>query len=69
MEWLRCQRPDLVGRYEALYQEGAYAPVAERKRLSALVQVNGRPSRFRLTRPQSREPFLSDGAFAQQSLF
>jgi DNA repair photolyase len=35
--WLRDHRPDLVDRYEDLYHRGAYAPVAERRRLAALV--------------------------------
>ncbi|HWF34824.1 MAG TPA: hypothetical protein VG295_05620 [Solirubrobacteraceae bacterium] len=35
--WLREHRPDLVDRYEDLYHRGAYAPVAERRRLAALV--------------------------------
>jgi DNA repair photolyase len=37
MDWLRSQRPDLVPRYEQLYARGAYAPKAERARLSTLV--------------------------------
>jgi DNA repair photolyase len=37
MDWLRSQRPDLVPRYEKLYARGAYAPKAERDRLSKLV--------------------------------
>jgi DNA repair photolyase len=37
MDWLRSQRPDLVPRYEKLYARGAYAPKAERQRLSKLV--------------------------------
>jgi len=37
MEWLSAHRPELVERYGALYRKGAYAPVAERRRLSALV--------------------------------
>src|SRR3954465_839996 len=36
-DWLRSQRPDLVPRYEELYRRGAYAPPAERERLSRLV--------------------------------
>jgi DNA repair photolyase len=35
--WLRSQRPDLVPLYERLYARGAYAPKAERARLSRLV--------------------------------
>jgi len=38
MSWLRSYRPDLVERYEELYARGAYAPNAERERLSALVR-------------------------------
>jgi DNA repair photolyase len=38
MEWLREQRPDLVGRYEELYRRGAYAPREERARLAGLVR-------------------------------
>jgi DNA repair photolyase len=38
MEWLRSYRPDLVPRYERLYERGAYAPKAERERLSAMVR-------------------------------
>jgi DNA repair photolyase len=33
MPWLEANRPDLVGRYRSLYR-GAYAPAAERGRLS-----------------------------------
>jgi DNA repair photolyase len=36
-DWLRQYRPDLVSRYEQLYERGAYLPTAERKRLQALV--------------------------------
>jgi DNA repair photolyase len=35
--WLKEHRPELIDRYEDLYQRGAYAPVAERRRLQALV--------------------------------
>jgi DNA repair photolyase len=41
MDWLRTMRPDLVPRYERLYARGAYAPRAERARLSALVRGGG----------------------------
>ena len=47
MGWLRDARPDLVPRYEELYARGAYAPKAERERLSALLTRG----RFRGTRP------------------
>ena len=36
-DWLRDNRPDLLERYERLYARGAYAPPAERDRLSRLV--------------------------------
>jgi DNA repair photolyase len=38
MEWLAEHRPDLVPRYRELYRRGAYAPQAERRRLSELVR-------------------------------
>ncbi|HEY1277030.1 MAG TPA: hypothetical protein VGF25_19140 [Thermoleophilaceae bacterium] len=41
-EWLEAYRPDLVPRYESLYARGAYAPKAERERLSALARPRGR---------------------------
>ena len=41
MDWLRSQRPDLVPLYEELYAKGAYAPAAERRRLSALLKASG----------------------------
>jgi DNA repair photolyase len=41
MDWLRSQRPDLVPRYERLYQRGAYAPREERARLARLVGPTG----------------------------
>ena len=56
MDWLRGNRPDLVARYERLYARGAYAPRAERARLSGLVRGRGRrPSRWRL-RPSDPRP-------------
>jgi len=38
MEWLEEHRSDLVPRYIELYRRGAYAPVRERERLSALIR-------------------------------
>jgi DNA repair photolyase len=35
--WLDEHRPDLVRRYRELYRAGAYAPVAERRRLARMV--------------------------------
>jgi DNA repair photolyase len=50
-EWLRHHRTDLLERYQALYRRGAYAPVEERRRLTALVggyrsPARGSPGRF-----------------------
>jgi DNA repair photolyase len=64
MEWLRSYRPDLVPRYERLYARGAYAPKAERDRLSALARpmqrlrsVDGRSiPRFRGAAADSTPP-------------
>ncbi|MGH2901085.1 MAG: radical SAM protein, partial [Solirubrobacteraceae bacterium] len=43
MDWLGAYRPDLVGRYERLYADGAYAPPHERKRLAALLRSPAAP--------------------------
>jgi DNA repair photolyase len=50
MDWLRSYRPDLVPRYESLYARGAYAPKAERERISRLVREGRRVTRL------SRDP-------------
>ncbi|HEY1237659.1 MAG TPA: radical SAM protein [Solirubrobacterales bacterium] len=42
MSWLSAARPDLVPRYERLYDGRAYAPSAERKRIEALVRSPNR---------------------------
>ena len=42
MSWLSAARPDLVPRYEELYERGAYAPPAERKRISKLIRAFNR---------------------------
>jgi DNA repair photolyase len=47
MDWLRAQRPDLVGRYEELYRRGAYAPRDERRRLARMVRRGSGPGSFR----------------------
>ena len=47
MDWLRSYRPDLVPRYERLYARGAYAPKAERERLSRLIRTGRRVSPIR----------------------
>ena len=41
MEWLAGHRPDLVARYRELYRHGAYAPVADRRRLAGLISGPG----------------------------
>jgi len=52
--WLREHRPDLVDRYAALYLNGAYAPLGERRRLARLV---GGPDRDPSERMRgSRDP-------------
>jgi DNA repair photolyase len=40
-DWLRQYRPDLLPRYEALYERGAYMAKGERGRLSSLVKPRG----------------------------
>jgi DNA repair photolyase len=62
MDWLRSYRPDLVPRYESLYARGAYAPKAERERMSRLVR-QGR----RVTAP-SRDPAGNGDAPNAESL-
>lgn len=71
MEWLRTQRPELVGRYEGLYRRGAYAPGEERKRLAKLVHGRGLASGFRRGPPRSPAAQTSPEppASAQQRLF
>jgi DNA repair photolyase len=39
MSWLSAARPDLVPKYEDLYQDRAYAPNAERRRIGSLVRA------------------------------
>jgi DNA repair photolyase len=78
MDWLGSYRPDLVPRYEALYARGAYAPKAERERLSQLVRGGRRVMGLRRD-PASRtgfaagreddEPEMAAPPPDQQSLF
>jgi DNA repair photolyase len=56
MEWLADQRPDLVPQYEAAYRRGAYMPVAERRRLTRLLEGPLVPPRERFTRVLQIEP-------------
>ena len=44
MSWLSAARPDLVPRYDRLYEGRAYAPSAERKRIGALVRRRTSPT-------------------------
>jgi DNA repair photolyase len=62
--WLREERPELVDRYEKLYRRSAYAPTAERKRLTGLVKgpdlspferMRGRVIERPSTKPPRRE--------------
>ncbi len=54
MDWLRQYRPDLVRRYEDLYEKGAYMPKRERERLARLAAGGRRPRRFEAQpRPRS----------------
>ena len=47
-DWLREHRPDLLSRYEELYERGAYMKPAERERLSRMTKRGGGPpGRFR----------------------
>jgi DNA repair photolyase len=65
MDWLSGERPDLVPRYEELYRRGAYAPQAERERMSALVQpkrpLRAPPRPFRRLRGGGSGDAAGDG--------
>jgi DNA repair photolyase len=82
MDWLRSYRPDLVPRYESLYARGAYAPKAERERMSRLVregrrvtQLSRDPAADRpaaeslLGEPEDAEPEMAAPPPEQPSLF
>jgi DNA repair photolyase len=71
MQWLRSERPELVGRYEELYRRGAYAPAQERARLGALVRGRAPRSAFRRWSPPSGEAKSQprETSPTQQSLF
>ncbi len=59
MEWLRSYRPDLVDRYEELYERGAYLPPAEQARLRGLLGGWAREPMDRHRRPGAagRDPY------------
>jgi len=69
--WLEDQRPDLVDRYHGLYRAGAYAPVAERRRLARLVAGPDRAPADRMRgSPPARRPLTPPArADPQQQLF
>jgi DNA repair photolyase len=78
MEWLRSYRPDLIPRYESLYARGAYAPPAERERLSRLVgqgtsdrrrYLRDRVGLRRVQEAPARARKLEEEVEAQPSLF
>ena len=84
MDWLRSYRPDLVPRYESLYARGAYAPKAERERLSGLVRAGRRVTSLRrdpagnvdapdaetlTAEPEGAEPEMAAPPPEQPSLF
>jgi DNA repair photolyase len=55
MSWLSAARPDLVPRYEELYQDRAYAPNAERRRIGGLVRPTNRSRDRRYRRREELE--------------
>jgi DNA repair photolyase len=54
MSWLSAARPDLVPRYDELYERGAYAPSAEKTRLANLVRPVGNSTDPRYRRSRER---------------
>jgi DNA repair photolyase len=54
MSWLSAARPDLVPRYDELYEGRAYAPNSERKRIGGLVRPK-KPARSRDRRYRRRD--------------
>jgi hypothetical protein len=71
MDWLRSYRPDLIPRYESLYARGAYAPKAERERMSRLVRQGRRVTRDSAGDDQApeAEPEMAAPPPEQPSLF
>ncbi|MBJ7329486.1 MAG: hypothetical protein JHC95_06290 [Solirubrobacteraceae bacterium] len=59
MDWLRACRPDLVERYEELYERGAYLPPDERRRLGRLIKPEMRDPSIELDALESTERFRS----------
>ncbi len=54
MEWLRAKRPELVGRYERLYEGRAYLGAEQRRKLEAPLPRNRGVRRGRFARSGSR---------------
>jgi DNA repair photolyase len=76
MSWLSAAHPDLVGRYEELYEGRSYAPPAERNRIAALVRApnRSRDPRYRrrdelAARRDARQKRDAQPQSAQESLF
>jgi len=59
-DWLRQYRPDLVERYERLFEAGAYMRRDERERLSRLARGRSRPRRFAPARAEPPPPVTPD---------
>lgn len=53
MQWLACQRPDLLAHYEQMYGRGAYAPRQERRRLAGMVRRGPWLGEFRRAEPSA----------------
>ena len=70
-DWLRERRPDLLPRYEELYERGAYMRKDEANRLSAMVRRPGRggPRRGVRRREETGTEEQATGPPAQSSLF
>lgn len=62
MEWLAEHRPELMPRYEELYRRGAYMPVADRRRLTQLLEGPLMPPRERFSRVLQTDPEATDKA-------
>jgi DNA repair photolyase len=72
MSWLCERRPELIERYQQLYQGGAYAPAQERQRLANLVRGRGSSARARRFRQSPPRPLTSaerSPAATQETLF
>ena len=61
LDWLRDRRPDLVGRYEELYERGGYLPKAEQSRLIRLTGGSGRQE------PGAQEARLRSGGSGRRT--